>query len=122
MMASFSSDAFFTDSFSPTAFDIGTPTPPPVVTMDFHDGDRDYHKRREQHASLRAMISEAVYGRAPTPVLAEVAKVVAPYRTPAKVDLTGVKEEVIAKLLALQAEHDRQIEDDDEEVLLMVLH
>jgi hypothetical protein len=122
MMASFSSDAFFTDSFSPTGFDIGTPTPPPVVTMDFHDGDRDYHKRREQHASLRAMISEAVYGRAPTPVMAEVAKAIAPYRTPTKVDLTGVKEEVIAHLTKLHSDYMRQLEDDDEEALLMVMH
>jgi hypothetical protein len=100
----------------------GSSSPTPTIVIDTHDGDRNYRKRRLQNAELRAMIEEAVHGRAKTPVMAEVAQVIAPYRTPSKVDLTGVKEEVIAHLTKLHSEYMRQIEDDDEETLLMVLH
>lgn len=117
---SFSADAFSQEAFSVDAFAFATPTPV-VVIFDTHDGERTYRKRRLQNAELRAMIEAAVNGPA-TPVLAKVAKVVEPYQAKAKVDLTGAKEEVIARLEAFHAEYMRQIEDDDEEALLMVLN
>ena len=72
----------------------GTP-PTPTVTIDTHDGNRDYKKRRKQQAELHAMISGAMNPPTVSPVMA---KAVGP------MNLTAFDE------------------DDDEEVLLVVMH
>jgi hypothetical protein len=118
---SFSAAAFSVNAFSTDAFAFDTPSPV-VVTMDTHDGNLDYRKRREQHAELRAMIEEAFNGPAVLPALVKVREIVKPYRTETKIDLTGARESVIARLEKAHAEYMRQLEADDEETLLMVLH
>jgi len=79
-MASFSDTSFSKDAFSEDAFAFGT-TPPVVITVDKHDGERKRKKHEAQIAArqeLRGLLERLVEGKPAAEVVALAVKEVAP--------------------------------------------
>ena len=115
-------EAWADGSWMPSSWGSG---PTPTIVIDTHDGaDRHYRKRTEQQAQIRALIEAAINGpeKRLTPVLAEVRKAVEPFVNRSQIDMAEIKAEVMAHIAEIHARHAADIEADDEEVLLMVLH